>query len=113
MPGSIEPSATRPPFQTTTPGVQITPIPTGAPAAVPPAKWDAIVADLTAHGVTATPTLVSSEAVTWNSSALGCPQPGNSYTQALVDGMRIIVKAGDKEYDYRFGKGDIPLLCTR
>ena len=102
-------SSTRPPFQTTTPG----PIgPSGTPTDVPDAKWDAIVDDLAGRGVTG-PELVSATAVTWQNGALGCPQPGQNYTQALVDGMQVIVTAGGTTYDYRFGAGDTPLLCER
>ncbi|WP_344090535.1 hypothetical protein [Microbacterium deminutum] len=100
----------RPPFQTVTPG----PIaPSGSPTAVPPARWDAIVANLESQGVTGTPELVSATAVTWNSGALGCPQPGQSYTQALVDGMQVIVTVDAVRYDYRFGTSDSPKLCKR
>ena len=103
-------ATSRPPFQTATPG----PIaPTGTPVAVPPARWDALVADLGARGVTATPELVSAEAVTFSDSSLGCATPGQSYTQALVDGLRVVVTAGGQTYDYRFGTGDAPKLCTR
>lgn len=103
-------SSTRPPFATTTPG----PIaPTGSAVDVPPARWDAIVADLTARGVTATPEPVSAEAVTFADGSLGCPSPGQSYTQSIVEGMRVVVRAGGATYDYRFGSGDIPTLCAR
>ena len=103
-------ASTRPPFQTATPGPVA---PTGTPTVVPQARWDALVADLSARGVTSTPTLVSAEAVTFSDGSLGCTSPGQSYTQALVDGMRVVVTAGDKTYDYRFGTGDDPVLCTR
>ncbi|MEV4687364.1 hypothetical protein [Microbacterium sp. LWH3-1.2] len=103
-------SPTRPPFRTASPG----PLePTGSPVAVPPARWDAIVVDLATRGVTGTPELVSAEAVTWNNGALGCPSPGVSYTQALVDGMRVVVTVDGTTYDYRFGTTDSPKLCTR
>ncbi|WP_239453288.1 MULTISPECIES: hypothetical protein [Microbacterium] len=110
-PSAPAPSASgEPPLITTTPG----PIePTGEAVRVPPARWDAIVADLAARGITGTPELVSSHAVTWRNGALGCPQPGMSYTQALVDGMRVVVVVDGTEYDYRFGRGDTPRLCTR
>lgn len=47
--------------------------------------------------------VVSAEAVQWPDGALGCPQPGMMYTQALVDGYQIVVRAGDRELDYRVG----------
>jgi hypothetical protein len=59
------------------------------------------------------PELLSAEAVTFSDSSLGCPTPGQSYTQALVDGLRVVVTAGGQTYDYRFGTGDAPKLCTR
>jgi hypothetical protein len=33
--------------------------------------------------------LASAEQVTWNDGSLGCPQPGQSYTQGLVPGYRV------------------------
>ena len=42
----------------------------------------------------------SAEAVTWADGSLGCPQPGMSYTMALVPGYHIKVRAGDQELDY-------------
>lgn len=103
-------ASSRPPFQTTAPGVIG---PTGAPVDVPAVKWDALVADLDARGITATPELVSAEAVVFNDGSLGCASPGQSYPQAQVDGMRVIVTADGQTYDYRFGMGDQLVLCTR
>jgi hypothetical protein len=108
-PAPTTPSS-RPSFERSTPG----PIfPSGEPVAVPPAKWEAIADDLARRGVTGDPVLLSSEAVTWTNGALGCPQPGNSYTQSLVEGMRIVVSVDGTSYDYRFGTGDSPVLCER
>ena len=103
--------ATRPPFLTTTP--RPSPGSTGSATTVPPARWQAILDDLAARGVTAAPELVSAEQVTFNDSSLGCPKPGSSYTQALVDGLRVIVRAEGSTWDYRFGTTDTPKLCQR
>jgi hypothetical protein len=46
-------------------------------------------------------TVVKAESVTWNDGSLGCPEPGMMYTQALVDGYHVVVRAGDEELDYR------------
>lgn len=101
-------SSSRPPFETTTPG----PIaPSGIPADVTPQRWDAIVADLAHRGVEGTPELVSAEAVTWPNGALGCPKPGMAYTQAMVEGARVVVSVEGVAYDYRFGRGASPVLC--
>ena len=45
--------------------------------------------------------VISTEAVTWNDGSLGCPEPGMSYTMALVDGYHLILRAADEELDYR------------
>ena len=111
MPQQPQPEGSRPPFLTTTPGPIESGVPGGTPADVPPERWDAIVADLAERGVTGTPDVVSATAVTWNSGALGCPQPGKSYTQALVIGLQVIVDVDGTTYDYRFGAGDAPMLC--
>jgi hypothetical protein len=103
-----QPESRRPPVLTTTPGPVTTP---GTPAEVSEARWDAIVADLRSRGVTGAPALVSAQAVTWSSGALGCPQPGRSYTQAMVEGMQVVVTASGRSFDYRFGRTDSPRLC--
>ncbi|MEN8239843.1 MAG: hypothetical protein ABFR53_11670, partial [Actinomycetota bacterium] len=51
------------------------------------------------------------EDVTWRDGALGCPQPGMSYTQALVDGYRIELSHGDTIYTYHGAVGRDPFLC--
>lgn len=45
--------------------------------------------------------VVQAIAVTWNDGSLGCPEPGMSYTMALVDGYHVILAAGNEELDYR------------
>jgi hypothetical protein len=87
----------------------------GSPnAEVPPKRWAAIISDLTTRGVpTDSVALVSARSVTWNDGALGCPKPGQSYTQAQVPGMQVVVSVGAVTYDYRFGRSDNPQLCQR
>lgn len=97
----------RPPLQT------MPPLPSGTPAEVSGPRWQAILDDLAGRQVAGTPTVVSAEAITWPDSSLGCPSPGVMYTQALVDGMRVVVEAGGARYDYRFGSDDKPKLCQR
>ena len=55
--------------------------------------------------------VVSAEEVTFPDGSLGCPQPGMVYTQALVDGYKIVAEAGGKTYDFR-GTGTTFSLCT-
>ena len=89
-----------------------TPTPSSGTGDVPPKRWAAIIGDLTARGVpTDAVALVSAAPVTWNDGSLGCPQPGQSYTQALVPGLHVVVKVATTEYDYRFGRTDTPRLC--
>lgn len=101
-------SGSRPPFPTM-PTVNT---PSGAPTQVTPAQLQAITDDLLTRGVTATPTVTSAQSVTWNDSSLGCPKPGMMYSQVLTPGLRVLVEAGGKAYDYRFGRGDTPTLCS-
>ncbi len=56
--------------------------------------------------------VVTYESVTWSDGSLGCPQPGQMYSQALVDGHRLVLATGGEEYAYHSG-GDQPLTrCT-
>ncbi len=55
--------------------------------------------------------LVSFKDVTWPDGSLGCPQPGMSYTQALVEGYQIALGHQDRLYDYHGANGDEPFLC--
>ena len=55
--------------------------------------------------------VVTAEQVTWPDGALGCPEPGQMYTQALVDGYRVVLDAGGEELDYRVGSGGSFHLC--
>lgn len=57
-------------------------------------------------------TVVSREEVTWRDGSLGCPQPGMRYTQALVNGSRIILEVDGKRYHYHSGGRRGPFLCT-
>jgi hypothetical protein len=56
-------------------------------------------------------TIVSTETVTWSDGSLGCPQPGMIYTQALVPGYRIRVRAGERILDYHTNRRGYWILC--
>ncbi len=56
-------------------------------------------------------TVVEAAQVTWPDGSLGCPEPGQAYTQALVDGYQVILDAGGEELDYRVGSGGSFRLC--
>lgn len=55
--------------------------------------------------------VIRAEFVTWNDGSLGCPEPGQVYTQALIDGFHIILDAGGEELDYRADAGGGFRLC--
>lgn len=44
--------------------------------------------------------LTRAEQVTWPNGALGCPEPGTMYTQALVPGFRVVAKTTGGELLY-------------
>ena len=44
--------------------------------------------------------LTRAEQVTWPNGALGCPEPGTTYTQALVPGFRVVAKTTSGELLY-------------
>lgn len=91
------------------------PSPSEAPAngAVPDEILQKATADAAAQaGVDPSAvTVVSAEATTWNSGALGCPEPGKMYTQALVPGYKIVLKAGDKTLNYHASETGSVKLC--
>lgn len=57
--------------------------------------------------------LVKQEKVDWPDTSLGYPEEGMMYAQVITPGFRIILKAGDKSYEYHSdykrvaGPGDI------
>ena len=88
--------------------------PSGTPASAPPPEMsgggalpaaiiDPIVADAAAR-LAVDPSavkIVSAEARTYGDGSLGCPRPGEMYTQALVDGYQVIVDVNGTRLDYR------------
>lgn len=55
--------------------------------------------------------LSGATSVTWRSGALGCPKPGASYTEALVPGIWIMLRVGNKAYRYHAIPGGQPFYC--
>jgi hypothetical protein len=56
-------------------------------------------------------TVVTAEQVTWSDGSLGCPQPGMMYTQALVPGYRIVLRAGEETLNYHAALRGPPSFC--
>jgi hypothetical protein len=55
--------------------------------------------------------VLRSEQVVWPDGSLGCPQPGQLYTQALVNGYRVVLEQGGDRYDYRVTDRGYFFLC--
>jgi hypothetical protein len=55
--------------------------------------------------------VVSALRVTWPDGSLGCPEPGMQYTQALVPGWRILLRAGGRTLDYHAAANGHVSLC--
>jgi hypothetical protein len=51
--------------------------------------------------------------VTWRSGALGCPEPGMNYTDALVPGSVIYLKVGNVIHAYHAKFAGKPFYCPR
>jgi hypothetical protein len=55
--------------------------------------------------------VVRAEAVVWNDGSLGCPQPGLMYTQALVEGYRVVLEVDGESYAYHANDRGRFFLC--
>lgn len=101
--------------------VQPTPVPTSQ--ARPPAIGEVprdllaeVVADAASRARVRTGQVdvTRAEAVQWRDGSLGCPEPGMMYTQAIVDGYWVELRAGGEGYDYRLdGRGNFRICDQR
>lgn len=57
-------------------------------------------------------TVVVAESVTWSDGSLGCPRPGQIYTQALVPGYRVVLRVGGDEMAYHASESGDFRPCT-
>lgn len=55
--------------------------------------------------------VVSAEPQVWPDGAMGCPQPGLTYTHRPVEGYRMVLRAGGRDYDYRVAASGYLVLC--
>lgn len=55
--------------------------------------------------------VVAAEHVTWSDGAIGCPEPDGMYTQALVEGYRILLRVAGEEVAYHGADGQPPFRC--
>ena len=56
-------------------------------------------------------TVVTAEQVTWSDGALGCPEPGMMYTQALVPGYRVVLEIDGEEHHFHASEGGEFVYC--
>jgi hypothetical protein len=90
------------------------PVSNGGTQDLPPAEMLApALADASRRSGVAEADLVIEKSlrVTWNDGSLGCPQPGMSYTQALVPGWHLVIRAGERTFDYRGADRGRFMLC--
>lgn len=104
-----------PTSSTSWPSIPTSP-PGGRPAddgGVPAGVLSAMVADLAGRlGVAESAIeVLQAQAVTWNDGSIGCPKPGMSYTQALVDGYWVILGFDGVLYDYHASRSGYFFLC--
>ncbi|AXH96358.1 hypothetical protein [Ornithinimicrobium avium] len=50
--------------------------------------------------------------VTWSDGSLGCPQPGMMYTQALVPGYQLVLRAAGRTASYHAAKDKAFSYCA-
>ncbi|MBN1429378.1 MAG: hypothetical protein JXB07_13475 [Anaerolineae bacterium] len=55
--------------------------------------------------------VLSAESVIWNDGSLGCPKPGEFYTQATVPGYRAILDVDGLHYNYHASEKGYFFLC--
>lgn len=55
--------------------------------------------------------VVEAREVTWNNGAMGCPEDGGMYSQALVEGYYILLRVGDDTHAYHAGRDGRPFYC--
>jgi hypothetical protein len=82
-------------------------------ASVPKAIRRAVVADAARRFQVAESAVVLSRAeqVTWNDGSLGCPQPGQMYTQMLVSGYRIVASTSEGQMEYHTDAHGFAVTC--
>lgn len=57
-------------------------------------------------------TVVSATEQQWPDGAMGCPQPGQMYTQMIVPGYRVVLQASGNRYDYHSDTRGNFVVCS-
>ena len=100
-------------------GTASTPPSPGSDAALPddlrtrPAVAAAIAETATREDVApGTVVIAAWSPVTWNDGSIGCPQQGQAYTQALVDGELLLLRVGTGLFQYHAAEGGPFAYCA-
>jgi hypothetical protein len=116
--GGAAPSASGAPAASTGPTTSFSGTPavnrgSGGAGVLPPSILAPIVADAAGRaGVAASEVeVVTAVERTWPDGSWGCPQPGMAYTQVVVDGYQVVVRAGGRTFDYRGAGPGLFRLC--
>lgn len=56
--------------------------------------------------------VVSATEQQWSDGAMGCPQPGQMYTQMLVPGYRVVLQAAGDRYAYHSDRRGNFIVCS-
>lgn len=56
--------------------------------------------------------VVAAQHVTWPDGSIGCPEPGQMYTMALVEGYRIVLDHDGEQVHYHGEEGGEPFHCA-
>lgn len=57
-------------------------------------------------------TVVSATEQQWSDGAMGCPQPGQMYTQMIVPGYRVVLQAAGNKYSYHSDRRGNFVVCS-
>ncbi len=81
----------------------------GVPAAITTAVLDDVVERTGVEPGSVV--VIKAEPTVWPNGALGCPEPGKMYTEALEPGYWLVVEAGGQRMDYRVTRRGTLKLC--
>lgn len=56
-------------------------------------------------------TILAVEAVNWNDSSLGCPQPDMMYAQVITPGYRVTVEVAGKQHEVHMNSNGFGVVC--
>jgi len=57
-------------------------------------------------------TVVSATEQQWPDGSMGCPKPGEMYTQMIVPGYRVVLQAGGEKYAYHSDQRGKFIVCA-